>query len=211
MENSYSEAMSRLPEKKLIRLITIERASRDPLAVKAAEAELAKRGVSEQTIRETSIETSEKAAYANKANSSGVQPWMRLCHAVIDFICFWICWVLVSAIVLPVLGDPFLIGISVWFTMVFSFLSYYTFMEWKFQRTVGMMITGCKVIDLEGGKLDFGTALRRTMSRLVPFDALSYLITGKMLHDRFTNTLVVRNNFIEEEAGLEKAFIPNNL
>jgi uncharacterized RDD family membrane protein YckC len=210
MENSYSEAMSRLPEKKLIRLVTTERNSRDQLAVQAAEAELAKRGVGEQTIRKTSIQTSEMAAYVKKANSSGVQPWMRLCHAVIDFICFWICWVLVSAIVLAMLGDPFLIRISVWFTMVFSFLGYYTFMEWKFQRTVGMMLTGCKVIDLEGGKLYFSTALRRTMSRLVPFDAFSYLITGNMLHDRYTNTLVVRNNFIEEEAGPEKAFIPDH-
>ena len=209
MDNPYSDIMSRQPDKKLIRLVTVERDSRDPLAVEAAEAELAKRGVDEFQIRRTENEYIVNVISGEETVSDNVPRWMRLSHQIIDLICFWLCWLGLNYIVIRLLEDPFLISISVWFSMVFSFVGYFVVVEWKFQRTLGMMLTNCHIIDSEGGKPDFDKIMKRTLCRLLPFDAIVYLFSGTMLHDNFSGTVVVRNLFMEDE-GLEKAFIPDS-
>ncbi len=75
---------------------------------------------------------------------------------------------------------------------------YYFVFEWAFQRTPAKFITGTKVIRMDGSKPDAVTILKRSLTRLVPFEPIS-MYTGKDLgqkgtwwHDRWTRTRVVR-------------------
>lgn len=71
-------------------------------------------------------------------------------------------------------------------------LGYYTLMESVFGRTVGKLITGTKVVDREGKLPSTGTIFKRSLSRLVPFEAFSFLGAGaRGWHDEWTDTWVV--------------------
>jgi len=77
---------------------------------------------------------------------------------------------------------------------------YFSFMEAsKFQATLGKMALGIKVTDLNGGKLDFGKAFIRNISKILSYMILfiGYIMAGftekkQGLHDMIASTLVVK-------------------
>ncbi len=69
---------------------------------------------------------------------------------------------------------------------------YYTIMEVTTGRTIGKLITKTKVINADGNKPDLGTIVIRSLSRIVPFNALSFLFSDKGWHDRWSDTRVVK-------------------
>jgi uncharacterized RDD family membrane protein YckC len=70
-------------------------------------------------------------------------------------------------------------------------LLYYTGMESLTGRTIGKLITKTKVVDENGNKPDLGTTFIRSLCRIVPFDALSFLFADKGWHDAWSKTRVV--------------------
>lgn len=212
MENSYSEAMSRLPEKKLIRIITTERQSRDPLAVQAAEAELAARGVDEYHIRRTAEEFKKKVVKGKEMVSEQVPAWLRLSHHILDIMCYIaLSYSLVYMVVwLELIDDEFLLELLGYAVYAVSFFGYFVLTEFNLHRTPGMHLTGCYVQKAEGGYADFDTIFARTFYRLILIEGFYFVVTGKMLHDKLSDTKVVRKQFVEDE-GIEKAFVPDHL
>jgi|GEM_PF-663845 len=85
--------------------------------------------------------------------------------------------------------DPsteFILGLS------YVFLYYFIF-ESLCQRTPGKLITGTKVIDIDGRKPTLGAIAIRTLIRFIPFEAFSF--PGKKAygwHDRWSETYVVK-------------------
>lgn len=75
----------------------------------------------------------------------------------------------------------------------FVFLGYYTLMESIWGRTVGKLVTGTRVVQLNGEPISGSQAVGRTLCRFVPFDALSFLLSQRGLHDRAARTIVVRD------------------
>lgn len=75
---------------------------------------------------------------------------------------------------------------------------YYTIMEGLFGRSVGKFITGTIVVDENGEKPTFGTAFRRSLCRLIPFDALTFLGGSRGWHDSISGTYVVNKKGLEE-------------
>jgi uncharacterized RDD family membrane protein YckC len=72
------------------------------------------------------------------------------------------------------------------------FTSYYVFCESVFGRTLGKLITGTRVVNKFGKTPDTKTILLRTLSRMVPFEAFSFLGSDpRGWHDRWTDTYVV--------------------
>lgn len=71
-------------------------------------------------------------------------------------------------------------------------LVYYTLMEGLFGRTFGKMLTGTRVVTDEGTHPSFGTIVKRSLWRFVPFDALSFLGDAYGWHDSRSDTQVVR-------------------
>jgi len=71
-------------------------------------------------------------------------------------------------------------------------LLYYLVFETFTGRTLGKYITNTKVVTIDGQKPEADKILYRTLSRLIPFDALSFLgDEGKGWHDTLSKTIVV--------------------
>ena len=81
-------------------------------------------------------------------------------------------------------------------TMKYSFypvwIIYYTFMEFAIGKTIGKMVTGTKVVTLNGEKPGFGTAFARTLCRFIPFEGFSFLGSPcKGWHDTIAKSRVI--------------------
>ena len=76
-----------------------------------------------------------------------------------------------------------------------SFLIYYFFCELLLKgRTIGKLITGTRAITTNFEYLSAGDVAKRTLTRIVPFDAFSFI--GRYAngwHDKWTDTIVVSN------------------
>jgi uncharacterized RDD family membrane protein YckC len=84
------------------------------------------------------------------------------------------------------------------FALLMQFIYYFAF-EATLQKTPGKFITRTKVVMADGSKPDNATIAKRTLIRLVPFEAIS-MYTGKETenkgtwwHDRWASTRVVMN------------------
>ena len=75
-------------------------------------------------------------------------------------------------------------------------LVYYTIMEGVFGLSIGKLVTGTRVVDAHGRRLTFGKGFLRSLCRLIPFDAISLLLSDddvrRAWHDSMTRTYVVR-------------------
>ena len=76
--------------------------------------------------------------------------------------------------------------------ILLSFIGYYLILEYKFQTTIGKLITRTYVVDLEGNKPNLVTILKRTLIRLIPIDPLSYLFSKNGWHDKLSKTRVLK-------------------
>ncbi|MDX6190801.1 RDD family protein [Flavobacterium sp. Fl-318] len=91
--------------------------------------------------------------------------------------------------------------------LVFVIISilYYVFTEGLFGRSIGKFITGTVVVDENGEKPGFGAIFKRSLSRLIPFDAFSFL-GSRGWHDSFSDTYVVGNKALKESIKTFKEF-----
>ncbi len=75
-------------------------------------------------------------------------------------------------------------------------VGYYFVFEVLWQRTIGKLVTGTKVVMVDGGRPSVETILIRSLIRLVPFEPFSFLLVSReertWWHDRWTQTRVVR-------------------
>lgn len=79
-------------------------------------------------------------------------------------------------------------------------LIYYNLTEIFLARTVGKFITKTIVVMEDGSKPGYKTILIRTICRLIPFNALSFLGTPcRGWHDSLSNTYVVQKELFEEK------------
>lgn len=77
---------------------------------------------------------------------------------------------------------------------------YYFFSELLSQRTLGKLITGTIVVDAEGNKPTATSILIRSLSRVVPFDGLSFLgSNARGWHDSWSKTYVVNKKKLDQE------------
>lgn len=120
----------------------------------------------------------------------------RLVNLLIDYLAIFSMF-FVLGIVMGLIGQAELLekitdgllGQVVFF--IFS-LAYYTVMEGLFGRTLGKMLTRTRVVTDEGTHPSFGTILKRSIWRFIPFDALSFLGNAYGWHDSRSDTMVVR-------------------
>ncbi|OIV42890.1 RDD family protein [Flavobacterium johnsoniae] len=76
---------------------------------------------------------------------------------------------------------------------------YYTLLEGFFGRSIGKFITGTIVVDENGEKPTIATAFKRSLCRLIPFDAFTFLGGSRGWHDSISGTYVVSKKGLEEE------------
>ncbi|POY37478.1 RDD family protein [Solitalea longa] len=73
-------------------------------------------------------------------------------------------------------------------------IGYYFVLETVLGQTIGKLITGTKVVDDFGNKPKVLKVLVRTLCRLIPFEAISFLFTPMGWHDSISKTYVVKKN-----------------
>ena len=119
----------------------------------------------------------------------------RFGNFLIDMVCYYLLAMLVG-IVLGLMHMAYLLRMSVAGNYLFGgvvIVLYYLPMEVLFGRTVGKLVTGTRVVAESGEPADFLKVLGRTLTRLVPFEAFTFLNSkGIGLHDRWSGTRVVR-------------------
>lgn len=130
--------------------------------------------------------------------------WRRFFNLIIDYFGMLSVVFLVSIVLALVggeammqrleAGDP-LLEYGITFGAMFA---YYVPMEALFGFTLGKLITGTRVVNEAGGMPSWGQAFGRTVGRLIPFEAFSFLF-GKDghcrgWHDSLAKTWVVRKS-----------------
>ncbi len=83
---------------------------------------------------------------------------------------------------------------------------YYTVSEGFFGRSFAKLITGTVVVDENGEKPSFGTIFKRSLCRIIPFDGLSFLGSGRGWHDSISDTYVVSKKALDEEVRMFHEF-----
>jgi uncharacterized RDD family membrane protein YckC len=82
---------------------------------------------------------------------------------------------------------------------VIVMIIYYILTEGILGRSLAKFITGTIVVDENGEKPSFGILFQRTLCRLIPFDAFSFLgNSGRGWHDSISDTYVVDKKELEE-------------
>jgi uncharacterized RDD family membrane protein YckC len=199
MENAFAKAMSGRTDHELIQIVTVDKEGYQTSAVEAAEEEIRKRGVDIEKVEQVKTILATEVENQKTLNAGKVGLASRFLHSIIDTIAFFL-----LATILSIIVDLFFnpdhdtsksIGYDI---LIISFLSYYIFMEYKFQKTIGKFITKTSVINKNGQKPELGDILRRTFCRLIPFDAFSYFFTANGIHDSLSDTRVVKDRSLTE-------------
>ncbi|HAH55418.1 MAG TPA: RDD family protein [Flavobacterium sp.] len=82
-------------------------------------------------------------------------------------------------------------------------IPYFTLMESIFSKSIGKFVTNTMVVLEDGTKPESSIILKRTLCRIIPFDALSFLGTpSRGWHDSITDTYVVRKDDFERSKEL---------
>lgn len=134
--------------------------------------------------------------FQNKMSIKLAHPFIRLINVLIDTIV----WLTLYILVAYVLDEYVLRFSSYMVNYIYSislalilYLGYYVGMEYYFQKTIGKFVTGTKVVNHNGKALTLSTIFKRTVSRLIPIDVFFYLFSKQGLHDKLSNTLVIKN------------------
>lgn len=194
-QKPYLSQLKKCSDKELVKIVTVEVHKYEPEAVQVAEDELSRRNISKlqmanlvKTVAQDNDAVKEIQDYVS---SSGV----RFVNFSIDFIVFLLL-VLTASLALDSVfvttNNDALLAIG-YGMILLIFLAYYGLSEYFFQKTAGKYVTKTIVVTENGNKPDGKTIFIRTLCRLIPFDRLSYLVTKRGFHDRFSNTQVVKD------------------
>ncbi len=190
----YPKTFSKLSNKELVRIVTVEVHKYEQEAVKAAETELSKRGITKLKMAELVKEVAQENTSVQQIQDYVSSSWMRFTNFIIDFV-IYVVLVLAGSLALDSVfvttDSDLILGIG-YFMMFLIFMTYYGLSEYFFQKTAGKYVTKTIVVTKDGDKPGAGTIIIRTLCRLIPFDRLSFLITKNGFHDRFSDTMVIR-------------------
>ncbi len=134
--------------------------------------------------------------------SEGASNGVRFLNYLIDTILWYLLAVVIMLAIVffsgneELLDDKFF-GYLITFVAMFS---YYTFLEALTGQSIGKMITRTRVINQSGNKPELMQVAGRSLARVIPFDALSFLFASEGWHDSLSGTRVVKT---EQKPGGE--------
>ncbi|NMN37531.1 RDD family protein [Pedobacter sp. SG918] len=132
--------------------------------------------------------------------------WQRVFHLIIDsFLLLIIFYPIIESvtrieIIVSLLNKvSFVIGEKPTLYLICAcfLLIYYLFFENLFQSSPAKFLTETRVVKQTEGPFNFKTIFVRTVSRLIPFDAFSFVLANTGWHDRLSGTAVLK----EEDTG----------
>jgi uncharacterized RDD family membrane protein YckC len=151
---------------------------------------------SDERIENSSVFTELLSSPLAMISASTGQRFINYIIDVITFYFIFFSFSFVLVIVAALAGNQTLMdGLKgPWPTLVafVVMLSYYFIMESMTGRTMGKIVTRTRVVMEDGSKLTTTAAFQRTLSRIIPYDAFSFLGGGSGWHDRLAKTRVVK-------------------
>jgi uncharacterized RDD family membrane protein YckC len=131
----------------------------------------------------------------------------RLLTVLIDILFFYILlfviaflFALILNVFTPGLYADFVFNnkVGLYILIYIIYILYYTLSEYVTGKTLGKLITGTKIVDIEGNKPSFKMALIRTLCRFIPFDAFSYIFGDdeRGWHDKIAKSYVIDAKYI---------------
>ena len=169
---------------------TVEAHSNDyqPEAIEEAKEELRNRG---QSFNEES-QSDDPISYAEKHYNTNLRFWDYLIDLFVAGV--------ILGIVFIVVGMPEDELEQNFLSIVVGFL-YYFLMEGLLGKTVGKLILGLRVVDINGNKPTWGALALRTACRFIPLEGLSFIFESGWrhhtlignLHDKVSKTYVVKD------------------
>lgn len=134
---------------------------------------------------------------------------MRAVATIIDIVIFWVIAFVIGMITGEGDGASFALGtLSSCFLFILA-IAYYVVMEMQYGGTIGKLAVGLRVVREDGAKLDFQTAIVRTLLRVV--DGLFFYLIGAILvwtsptnqrlGDRVAKTFVVKKDAVVATAA----------
>jgi uncharacterized RDD family membrane protein YckC len=147
--------------------------------------------MNEDQILDEPLDEEENRKYVIRNLASGGK---RFAHLLIDTIGYYI-FIFLFAMVVAIF-DPEINLEGGFFTILYYLL--YVFYFWIFEtltgKTLGKLITRTRIVKEDGSKPDTLNILGRSFSRLIPFDAFSFLGTaGKGWHDSIPKIYVIND------------------
>lgn len=156
-----------------------------------------------ENYEEDTVETNKIKKYGTlefEGNGS-VGGWVRFANLIVDRIVH-VGIVFLIAFVLALANVNFIYNLNRFEEMLFEWLlyvGYYIILEYNFQTSIGKLITGTVVVDRNGNKPTLKAIVGRSFSRIVPFDAFSFLgASASGWHDTWSNTKVVKKSSIKK-------------
>ena len=115
---------------------------------------------------------------------------------LVDMVLYYLACMIVGVVVVLAFGESAIEGGRSYLFSIPVFFGYYGGFEGLFGRTPGKFVFGTRVVSNSGGAPSFGQAFGRTLSRMIPFEAFSFLFAtdGEIVgwHDSIANTKVIR-------------------
>ncbi|UOQ99288.1 RDD family protein [Hymenobacter sp. 5317J-9] len=123
----------------------------------------------------------------------------RFGNHVIDIITFYFLLAVLAfgtAVVLIAMGyanlDRYLEGPTSTLVIYLMMFVYYFVLEVSTGRTIGKLLTRTRVVMEDGSELTTKAIFLRSLCRMIPFDAFSFLSGNPGWHDTFSKTRVVQ-------------------
>ncbi len=201
MSADFKDIMSKRTDEELIKIVTVDRNSYQPLAIIAVEEEIQNRKLDTVKIKQVESAFRSEIEEKKQIDDNTVSSLIRFANFILDTITLMI----IVAIIAFLLGDllsPLSIGYEISSLILnvvafATFICYYYIMELNYQKTVAKFITKTKVVTNNGNKPNKSDILARTFCRLIPFDRISFLFTRNGFHDRLSSTRVIREDGIK--------------
>lgn len=133
---------------------------------------------------------------ASAAESELAGRWQRFFNFVIDYLCFVGLAFIIGFMVAVGGGDAGLQMMKSIPDLVFGvalMAVYYIVLEGVFGRTLGKIVTGTRVVTVDGHKPSLPKIIGRSLLRFIPFEALTFFgPNGRGWHDRLSGTRVIK-------------------
>lgn len=114
----------------------------------------------------------------------------RLVHFFIDTLLIAFIFNIITGSILSLssLGGTYSLLIYILISLIF-----YISTEYYFQKSPGKFISRTIVVNPDGSKPSFKQIVLRNISRFIPFDNFSYLVSNRGFHDRIGKTIVSKD------------------
>jgi uncharacterized RDD family membrane protein YckC len=193
MENNFDKVMSEKTNEELIKIVTIESSKYQKLALDSAEKEIESRNIDISKFNEIKDFVSIEKQKNDQLDFNTVKSSTRFVHFIVDTFIFFIFYVIVGSVFQMIFQfDVNKNFLFTWLLMIITYVFYYSFVEYHFQKTFGKYITKTKVVTINGEKPSLNDIIVRSFCRLIPFDRMSFLFIKNGFHDGISNTRVVK-------------------